>query len=70
MKYRIASTGYDGGPVFSTLKDARAELRQWRQLDVAACRRRFGVARCETTRDTYRVTFGMNLYSAAGIVPA
>jgi hypothetical protein len=70
MKYRTISRGRYGGPVFSTLREARAELRNSRKSDVAACRRRFGVAQSNSTRDSYRVTFGINLYSSSAIVPA
>lgn len=68
-KFIITSFGYDGGPVFDTKEAARKELAMWKEEDMAACRRKFRMATLKTFGDSYQVTFGANLYSAATIRP-
>lgn len=68
MRYIITSFGYDGGPEFTTLTEARKELQIWKQQDMEACKRSFRMAKLSCpSPDTYKVTFGANIYSAASI---
>jgi len=67
--YKIWFTGYES-PIgnFKTLTEARRELNVYKQEDKIECRQKFGTAQVTGSKDSYRVKFGMNLWSAAGII--
>jgi hypothetical protein len=52
---------------FTTKTSARKELAAFKKEDKAACRKRFGTAKVTSTKDSYKIEFGCNLYSAAAI---
>jgi hypothetical protein len=57
-----------GSGTFSTITQARKVLNGYKKVDRIACRRHFKTAKVTITKDSYKITFGCNLYSAAAIV--
>lgn len=53
---------------FTTITEARKELNASKKEDKTACRKRFKTAKVTSTKDSYKIEFGCNLYSAASIV--
>ena len=69
MKYTIAHFGYyDPAPTEFTKTQALAELKLRAHQDLADCRSRFGTGKLTWTGPTsYRIEFGLNIYSAGHI---
>jgi hypothetical protein len=68
--YRIQSYGYHGSSeVFSNITKARKALNEQKKEDRIACRARFKSAPVSATKDSYKISNGVSLYSAASIVP-
>jgi len=53
---------------FATLTAARKALSAFKKEDKETCRKRFKAAKVTSTKDSYKIEFGCNLYSAASIV--
>jgi hypothetical protein len=53
---------------FSTITQARKVLNGYKRVDRLACRAHFRRAKVTVTKDSYKITIGCNLYSAASIV--
>jgi hypothetical protein len=69
MPFSIKFFGYESSSGdFRTKTTARKALADFKKEDKAACRRRFGTAKVTSTKDSYKIEFGCNLYSAAAIV--
>jgi len=67
--YTIQFYGYSTAyGVYPTLTKARKELAIYKREDKEYCRKKFGSVHVSGTKDSYQVTFGMNLYSAGSIV--
>ena len=74
-KFWIVSLGYDGGPDFSTLSEARAALAEMVGDSLAKCRAHFGAAcKMKLGTDSYAVKIGnaqsISIYSTFTIIPA
>ena len=68
--YRIQFFGYEPSPdLYDTLTKARKVLATYKKEDKARCRSRYKSAKVTGTKDSYKIEFGCNLYSAAAIVP-
>ncbi len=64
----VVSYGYECHPEFPTLAQARAVLKALQKESLAKCRKRFGsCTRLEADKDSFKITFGCNLWSAAHI---
>lgn len=67
--FMIKFFGYESGTVeYRNKTEARKALADFKREDKAACRKRFGTAKVTNTKDSYKIEFGCNLYSAAAIV--
>jgi hypothetical protein len=53
---------------FRTLTEVRKELAASKKEDKQECRRKFGRAEVEGSKDSYRISAGCNVWSAAGII--
>jgi hypothetical protein len=61
--------GYQGSSGnFPTITQARKVLKGYKAVDKLTCRTKFKTVKVTTTKDSYKITFGCNLYSAAAIV--
>jgi len=68
--YRIQFFGYEASYVtYSTKKEAIKVLLEFKREDKKMCRLRFKTKiKVTSTRDSYKIEFGCNLYSAAAII--
>jgi hypothetical protein len=67
--YSIQYFGYETSTGnFTTLTEARKELNASKREEKAKCRARYKTAKVTSTKDTYKIEFGCNLYSAASII--
>ena len=69
--YRIQFFGYQANSgTFSTITAARKVLNGYKKVDKIACHKKFNVATVTCTKDSYKISFGCNLFSAASIIRA
>lgn len=69
--YKIVFAGYECfKETYATLKDARKVLNECKKEDKQNCRTRFKHAKIKvtSTKNSYKIEFGINLYSAGSIV--
>jgi hypothetical protein len=67
--FSIQFFGYQGSSGnFSTITQARKVMNGYKAVDRLACRTKFKSATVTYTKDSYKITFGDNLFSAAAIV--
>jgi predicted RNA-binding Zn-ribbon protein involved in translation (DUF1610 family) len=67
--YRIQFFGYQGSSgTFPTITQARKVLKGYKAVDKLTCHTKFKSATVTSTKDSYKISFGCNLYSAAAIV--
>jgi hypothetical protein len=69
--YKIQFFGYEtmiGN--FNTITAARKELNNYKKEEKKECKAKYKTVQVKTTKDSYSVNFGCNLYSAGAIVKA